>query len=52
MTRERKKGTKQKSPKFKESYDEDFSWEDQQEMQKRRRKLGKKSQWKDNTKEK
>lgn len=43
---------KHKNPKFKESHDEEFCWEDEKEKQSRRRKLGKKSQWKDNTKEK
>lgn len=51
MTKEIEKKPKQKTPKFKDSYDEEFSWEDEMEIQTRRRKLGKKSQWKENTKE-
>jgi len=45
MTKENNKKAKQKTPKFKDSYDEEFSWEDEMERQNRRRKLGKKSQW-------
>ena len=52
MTRVTNKKTKQKHPKFKDSYDEEFCWEDEREQQNRRRKLGKKSQWKNSTKEK
>jgi hypothetical protein len=51
MSKEIDKKPKQKTPKFKESYDEEFSWEDEVEIQNRRRKLGKKSQWKENTRE-
>ena len=38
MTREKFSRNKGKSPRFKESYDEDYDWEDKQEDQKRRKK--------------
>lgn len=52
MSKESDKKAKRKDPKFKDSYDEEFSWEDEVEILSRRRKLGKKSQWKNTTKEK
>lgn len=43
MTREKISRNKGTSPKFRESYDEDYGWEDKQEDQKRRKKMNKQS---------
>ena len=51
MTRENNQRTRHKNPKFKDFYEEDFCEEDQAEMQQRRKKLSKRSQWKDTDKE-
>lgn len=52
MSRDKIQKTKHKNPKFRESYDEEFCDDDQMEMQKRRKKMGKRSQWKNTDKEK
>ncbi|MBI9088713.1 MAG: hypothetical protein JEZ12_05825 [Desulfobacterium sp.] len=52
MNKEKIQRTRHKNPKFKDSYDEDFSDADQMQMQQRRKKLGKKSQWVKTDKEK
>jgi hypothetical protein len=52
MNKEKDQRTRHKNPKFKDSYDEDFSCDDQIEIQQRRKKLGKRSQWKNTDKEK
>ncbi len=52
MTRENSKKPKHKSPKFKESQDEDFSWEDKIDFQNRKKKPGKKFQRKNVNKDK
>lgn len=52
MTREKFSRNKGKSPKFKESHDEDYDWEDQKEDQKRRKKLNKQSKRPAETREK
>ena len=52
MSKEKDQKTRHKIPKFKESDDENFSDDDVIEMQQRRKKLGKRSQWKNTDKEK
>jgi len=52
MSTEKHQRTRHKNPKFKESDDENFSEDDVIEMQERRKKLRKKSQWKNTDKEK
>ncbi|MBU3954405.1 MAG: hypothetical protein KKF12_13570 [Proteobacteria bacterium] len=52
MTRENSRKAKHKSPKFRESYDEDFQREDRMEIQMRRKKLGKKSRRQNNLRDK
>lgn len=44
MSRENTKKKKHKSPKFKEFYDDDVSWEEKFEIQNRNKKRGKKPQ--------
>ncbi|MBT6338173.1 MAG: hypothetical protein HOJ48_02640 [Desulfobacula sp.] len=51
MNRERIQETRHKNLKFKESYDENFNDDDRIEMQQRRKKLNKRSQWKHSDKE-
>jgi len=51
MNREKNQRPRHKSPKFKDSYDENFDDDDLIEMQQRRKKLGKRSQWKNSDKE-
>ncbi len=52
MSREKNQRTRHKNPKFKDSDDENFSDDDVIEMQQRKKKLGKRSQWKNTGKEK
>lgn len=52
MNTEKNQRTRHKNPKFKDSDDENFSNDDVIEMQQRRKKLGKRSQWKNTDKEK
>jgi hypothetical protein len=52
MNTEKNQRTRHKNPKFKDSDDENFSNDDVMEMQQRRKKLGKRSQWKNTDKEK
>lgn len=52
MFKENNKKNKHKSPKFKESYDEDFCWEDLKEIQSRKKKTGKRSQRKSDIRDK
>jgi len=52
MNTEKHQRTRHKNPKFKASDDENFSKDDAIEMQQRRKKLGKRSQWKNLDKEK
>jgi len=51
MNTEKTQRTQHKNPKFKDSYDENFNDEDRIEMQQRRKKLSKRSQWKHSDKE-
>lgn len=44
MNREKFGRTKHKSPKFKEHHGEEFDWEDQKEIQSRRKKQNKRTQ--------
>ncbi|WP_169742969.1 hypothetical protein [Desulfobacter vibrioformis] len=52
MAREKFSQNKDKSPRFKESYDEEYDWEDKQEDQKRRKKMNKKPKRPADTKDK
>lgn len=52
MNKEKNQRTRHKNPKFKDSDDENFSDDDVLEMQQRRKKLGKRSQWKNTGREK
>jgi len=52
MNIEKHHRTRHKNRKFKVSDDENFSKDDVVEMQQRRKKLGKRSQWKNTDKEK
>lgn len=44
MNREKVRNTRHKSPKFRESYDEDLGWQDKMEIRYLRRKLNRKMQ--------
>lgn len=52
MTSKRQAREKIKSPRFKDSFDEEFDWEDRMEMMNRRRKMNRKSQRRNSFREK